>query len=524
MAAPAGLIAAVLAAAFGYFIFWTRTSARSRWWREAATGVGLSGVEASSFLGLTTRISGRSGPLHVTLATFHRGRHEHGTRISIGGFRHGSYALTIRPEGLSTALEKRFGERELEVGDPEFDSAAYLQGAPSLVRAIFDSDTRQKMQSLLGGQLPVRSSVQAKTLKVRTSLANDVLQVDIPSGLVNSNDEWIPAALALLMDLGQRMVRPEDLAARIAGNASREPIDTVRLADLKTLAAEFPTHPATRAALVAALGDQDADICLFAATALGSEGRGKLLELATGEAADRVAAAAVAALGDHLPAETAIERLRRARSNHQPATALACVAAAGLARTPDGVAALAEVLKSASADLAAAAASALGAAGSFGQTPGKAAGQSGAAEAALVAALAHDASEVRIAAAESLGRVGTPLAVALLREATSGRTLDGALRRATRQAIAEIQGRVSGASPGQLSLAADGAGQLTLAEEDRRGQLALSSSAVRPGEQNLVATGDVSGEVSGDGGDAEAARRRAAGAAAARGAGTAGHR
>jgi len=520
MAAPAGLIVAVLAAAFGYFIFWTRTNDRSRWWRNAATDAGLSSIEVSSFLGLTTNLTGRSGPLHVKLATYQRGRHEHGTRISIGGFRHGSYQLTIRPEGLSTTLEKTFGERELEVGDPAFDSAAYLQGAPALVRAIFDADTRRTMQGLLDGRLPVRSGTEARALKIRAVLTDDVLQVDIPSGLVNSTDEWIPAALAHLVALGHRLVRPDDLAARIADNASREPVDAVRLADLRTLASEYPAHPATRAALVAALGDPDTDICLFAATALGSDGRGKLLELATGEAADRVAAAAVTALGEHLPAEAAIERLRRARSNREPATALACVAAAGLVRTPDGIAALAEVLGSASADLAAAAAGALGAAGLSRPTAEEVGGQSEAVEEALVAALVHDASEVRIAAAESLGRIGTPLAVAPLREATSGRALDGALRRATRQAIAEIQGRVSGASPGQLSLAADGAGQLTLAEEDRAGQLTLSSSAVKTGEQQQVATGDVSGEAT----DADAARRRAAGAAAARQAGTAGRR
>ncbi len=46
-------------------------------------------------------------------------------------------------------------------------------------------------------------------------------------------------------------------------------------------------------------------------------------------------------------------------------------------------------------------------------------------------------------------------------------------RQATRQAIAEIQSRIQGASPGQLSLAGAEAGQLSLAQTEA-GQLSLT--------------------------------------------------
>jgi len=84
---------------------------------------------------------------------------------------------------------------------------------------------------------------------------------------------------------------------------------------------------------------------------------------------------------------------------------------------------------------------------------------------------------VRVASAEALALVGTPLSVIPLREAASAHLLDAALRRAARQAVAEIQGRVRGASPGQLSLAGDQAGQVTLVEEDTRGRLSLGRTA-----------------------------------------------
>jgi hypothetical protein len=60
-----------------------------------------------------------------------------------------------------------------------------------------------------------------------------------------------------------------------------------------------------------------------------------------------------------------------------------------------------------------------------------------------------------VAAAETLGRVGS-----------------AATRQAARRAIAEIQSRLHGALPGQLSLAGEEAGQLSLAS-DPAGQLSL---------------------------------------------------
>jgi len=87
---------------------------------------------------------------------------------------------------------------------------------------------------------------------------------------------------------------------------------------------------------------------------------------------------------------------------------------------------------------------------------------------------------VRAAAAESLGRIGSPQAVASLRESAGAHRFDGALRRAARHAIVEIQARVTGASPGQLSLAAGDAGQVSLVDEDQRGRVSLEPAGEEP--------------------------------------------
>ena len=94
-----------------------------------------------------------------------------------------------------------------------------------------------------------------------------------------------------------------------------------------------------------------------------------------------------------------------------------------------------------------------------------------AAEAPLLAALARDPPALRVAAAEALGRVGSAAGVLPLKE-IEARDPDDATRRAARQAVAAIQARLPGASPGQLSLAASEAGGLSLAE-DQTGRLSL---------------------------------------------------
>ena len=74
---------------------------------------------------------------------------------------------------------------------------------------------------------------------------------------------------------------------------------------------------------------------------------------------------------------------------------------------------------------------------------------------------------------EVLGHVGSAADVLPLQQAAERFTLDLELRRAARQAIAEIQSRLQGAAPGQLSLAGVDMGQLSLAGNEA-GQLSLA--------------------------------------------------
>jgi len=77
-------------------------------------------------------------------------------------------------------------------------------------------------------------------------------------------------------------------------------------------------------------------------------------------------------------------------------------------------------------------------------------------------------------------------AVPPLKDAAETFSHDPDLVRAARQAIAEIQSRLPGASPGQLSLADAEAGQLSLAQAEA-GQLSLATEAA--GQLSLPSKG-----------------------------------
>ena len=83
--------------------------------------------------------------------------------------------------------------------------------------------------------------------------------------------------------------------------------------------------------------------------------------------------------------------------------------------------------------------------------------------------------------------MGGAAAVAPLRTMAARFPFDLGLRRASRQAIAAIQSRLTGATPGQLSLADGGSGQLSLAEESADGRVSIAD------EVPAAAAGESSG-------------------------------
>ncbi len=425
-----GLVVAAMAGSFAYLVTSERRRAHLRVWRTAAQSAGLVEIEEADGFFEGQHLAGRSGDLQVRLEPYRGGKHpRQATRIVVTGFGFGVGCLSLRREGLAAAFEKNVvGEREIQVGDPSFDDECYVQGQPPLALAILDPETRRRVGDLLRGRVAVPGR---EPIEVGASLHGGVLEVRVEERGFSSNRERVQEVLAGVLEVARLLVAPRDVAARIASNLRVEPEEGARLRGVLMLAREFPSHPATREALLAAREDASEEVRLRAAMALGEEGRETLLDLVQRTGTDdSCAARAIAALGDRLPAARAEAALRRALGGAgRPQTAQSCLAALAL----------------------------------LGRTE---------AEGLILDALRSEDGQVAVAAAKALGRVGTVAAVAALREAGEA---GGEMRRAARQSIAEIQARLTGAEPGQLSLAGGEAGALSLADETAEpGRLSLA--------------------------------------------------
>jgi HEAT repeat protein len=425
-------------------------------WRSAAVEAGVQVMEEKTWgpVGLI----GMAGE-HRVLIDEIPNKQASGTRIVIEG----NSGITLSP--LAADVGKTIERREIELGDEAFDGEVYVRGSPEVVRALFDAALREQLRQLLRGWVRV-DAPGIHGLEGTISLREGDLHAVFRRQWNDMLRTSLPEVLAVLLAVARKLEKPDDVVARIAENTRSEPEWRVRRESVRMLAERYPDHPVTRESLQRGCQDENEEVRLRAALGLKDEGRATLLEIATRQDADDGrAATAIAALGEHLPDAAALSVLDDALRRKQTGTVHACLALLGRRGGPTAVERLARVLVEEAPDLAVAAALALGATGSP------------AAEAPLLQAL-KDLPAVSTAAAEALGRVGSARAVLPLQEAAAHTEAPGPLQHAVRQAIAEIQSRLPGASPGQVSLAEGDAGQLSLAEEDASGRVSLSKPNV----------------------------------------------
>ena len=403
----------------------THNRGRLKDWRQAAERYGMIVVKASK-LPVFLRLTARSGPVEIRIK-----EEKNDVRVA---------ATVEGPPELSQVVIRREilnlpGTREIEIGDETFDWKFLVRGPLPFVCALLNA--------------PVRSMLREADALNELSISNGKLRIEVP-------ESKLDRALGLFRDLGRRFAETQDVPRLLLENVRQDPVPEVRLLNLTVLIREYPGDPSTEEALRIASHDASPQVRLKAALELGAEGYDGLLSLAERLEDDAVSARAVAALGSAQPLDFLQSVLAGAQEKQMPGTARACLEAlGGLGRA--AIETLAEVMARDSSELAVTAAQGLGATGDP------------AAEPPLLAALARDNPALQAAAAEALGRVGSVDSVLPLQEAAER---SGALRKAARQAIADIQARLEGAVPGQLSLATTEAGQLSLATE--AGQLSLA--------------------------------------------------
>jgi len=407
-------------------------------WQQAAASCGLQQVEVSR-----SALKACKGPLGVLIEEAAEKKSRSRIYVVVPGPR-GFRDVVIRPESRIPLPQ------DIEVGDRSFDDALTLQGPQRLVFSLLDAEARRLLYCL--------------NVESRLEISGGALQAVAPHLRVTY-------LLPLLLDVGQRFVQAMEDPRRVAENAKRDPVKDVRLRNLLLLVRELPGDPMTVEALHTACADPSPEIRLRAAMEMGAEGRSVLLDLAEGMQNDDCSAQAIRTLDRELPFERTKAILYAAQRRRLGQTARACLETLGSSGNAAAVALLTILVGVETGELAAAAASALGATG----TPD--------AEQPLLKALGSDEVEVRLAAATALARVGSAAAVLPLKEAADRLPSTAEIRKATREAIAEIQSRLKGASPGQLSLSSHEAGQLSLAQAET-GQLSLDTE--QAGELSLM--------------------------------------
>jgi len=417
--------------------------------RKLVESFGFTVTKISSYTALWLKLTARADA--VTLRIEDAVRRGYPIRIT---------AAFPGPPGFSGVRIRREedrppGAREIEIGDDLFDGNFFVEGPTRLMSVLLNAETRGLLLQLnSGGRLEIHRS------EIR----------------VDTYDGALPVLLPLVLNTIQRFSQEVDIAERLAENAQQDTEAGVRLRNLLLLAREFPGDPRTAEALRAGCTDESPQIRLRAAMELGAEARDILLEFAESTektVSDEFSALAVSRLDRDLPFERTRAILNHALRKRRHQTARACLEVIG--RSGDSAAAglLEKVLEVEQGELAAAAAQALGTAGSTATEP------------VLITALQRERTDIRVAAAKALGRIGSAAAVLPLKEAER-ESRDDELRRALRQAIAEIQARLPGASAGQLSLAGAEAGQLSLAQAEA-GQLSLATD--QAGELSLPPEG-----------------------------------
>jgi hypothetical protein len=358
-----------------------------------------------TFEGVAERLARAAFPLENELQVF---RDQNDSLGLVALIRGADPGISLGTTGQTTG--------DVEVGHLGFDRQFNVQGATALVRARLDGLTRDALLEL------ARRALREGQLTVGDGQLRAVVPPSQRVSLTDPTDETVP----LIAQVAHRLADPIDEVAELAKNARQDPVSGVRVLCLRTLLREYPKHASIGPLLREATQDADAEVRLEAGTALGLEGVAALNALVADRSVeDDLAARAAASLGPRMDASVARETLRlemaASRARQRPATARACTAALATHGDPQ--------------------------------------------DEPLLLALATDQRDeaLRLAAVRALGQVGSANAVPSLADLASAGSAD--LRRAGREAIATIQARLRGATPGQLSLDPGGAGQIALADD-----------------------------------------------------------
>jgi hypothetical protein len=320
-----------------------------------------------------------------------------------------------------------------ETGDPDFDADVVVRGAALSLCAALDAETRAAWRTLVRAKATVQEGIARLTFD--GVLVEDALQ----RGEVGRSDV-LEGARRLVRGVQPLKISPRDVPRAIARNALRDPLVSVRLKSLKTLAEYFPSKPLTRTLAHAALRDAAPEMRVAAALVCRDDAARRMMrrQVAMQDVPGAWRAAALSALAE-LAAEEAVPLARACLGQGPIELRLAAIEVLAAQRDAESLGALCSL---AGLDaLAEACARALGVLGD----PG--------AEGALLAILSRGPVTARVTAARALETLGSLRSVAPLLEQTEGLLTDAALKDACRSAVRAIQARAPDGDAGRLTVA-----------------------------------------------------------------------
>jgi hypothetical protein len=363
---------------------WRRSSHRKAVaaWDRAAKALGLAYPAWAREEALT--MAGRLDEFRVTVETVPHENKETRTRIALSSKRIDP-SVRFGREGGVEALEMLFAGPDVRVGAPEFDDHVHADGPEATVLALMGRLARPWVKELIVDR---HGRVERGTLLV-----------EVP-GIVQDSGE-IVRLVRHMADVARGLILPPaEIPRALADNATGDPVPGVRRRNMRLLVEQFPKSEWTLRAAGAVIGDADPNMRLLAAMALGGD---RAREVFLGILKDEAATPGIRV--------AALEQLRAGRD-------------------PRVVDAVCEVATGAPAELARLAAVTLMEVGDSRAEP------------KLIELLAHASVEVRVAAAEALGLVGTVRAVEPLLPLREGVLASATLKEAARNAVRTIQERL----------------------------------------------------------------------------------
>lgn len=283
-------------------------------------------------------------------------------------------------------------ERDLEIGDPDFDQRVAIYGHEFTALALLDPQTRSMVAELV-----VRYRINIARGRIEYFGEHPLPEPSIHFPLINE-----------MLSLGQRLIlAPEEVPRRLAYNLEHEPIAGVRRHLARALFGGHPTNPIVIECLSRYVSDEDPLVRFYAESSNPETGRAFL---------------------------------EHAVSNTEFALSLRAFAAHRLG--PRQVAALIPELTEAVPLLV----QAMDALRRFGSSE---------LAAAAMPVLANPHDRAKVAAAAALGVLGDLHAVAPLLVLRDGLLHSSEVKRAAQDAVAAIQGRHGHPADGALSVAAE---------------------------------------------------------------------